>query len=69
MTTKSFDAVKLMRELRDKLSQDMEHMTPEERLKYVHDKAASTSLGRKLIVDAPEVPEDSSGPDQPSVSR
>src|SRR6266851_3799491 len=35
MTTKTFDSVKLMRELRDKLSQEMEHMTAEERLRYI----------------------------------
>jgi hypothetical protein len=48
MTTKAFDAVALMRELRDRLSQAMERMTPEERLNYVHGKATSTELGRKL---------------------
>jgi hypothetical protein len=45
MTTKTFDSVKLMRELRDKLSQEMEHMTAEERLRYIRGKAASTGLG------------------------
>ena len=48
MTTKTFDAVKLMRELRDKLSREMEGMTPEERMRYIRDKAASTSLGRTI---------------------
>ena len=48
MTTKTFDAVMVMRELRDNLSQEMEHMTPEERMRYIRDKAASTELGRKV---------------------
>ena len=48
MTTKTFDAVKLMRELRDKLSQEMERMTPAERVRYIRDKAASTALGKSI---------------------
>ena len=48
MTTKTFDAVKLMRELRDQLSREMERMTPEERSRYIRDKAASSPLGRKI---------------------
>ena len=48
MTTKTFDSVKLMRELRAKISQEMEHMTPEERTRYIQDKAASIALGRVL---------------------
>jgi uncharacterized protein YbcC (UPF0753/DUF2309 family) len=51
MTTKTFDSVKLMRELRDNLSQEMEHMTAEERLRYIREKAASTGLGRKMAED------------------
>lgn len=51
MTTKTFDSVKLMRELRDKLSQEMEHMTAEERLRYIRGKAESTGLGRKMAED------------------
>ena len=51
MTTKTFDSVKLMRELRDKLSQDMEHMRAEERLRYIRDKAASTGLARRMAED------------------
>ena len=38
MTTKTFDSAKLMRELRDKLSQEMEGMTTEERVRYIRDK-------------------------------
>ena len=48
MTTKTFDAVKLMRELRDKLSQEMERMTREERVRYIRDRAASTALGQRM---------------------
>jgi hypothetical protein len=44
MTTKTLDSVKLMRELRDKLSQEMEHMTADERLRYIRGKAASTRI-------------------------
>ena len=51
MTTKKFDSVKLMRELRDKLSQEMEGMTTEERVRFIRDKAASTALGRTLARD------------------
>lgn len=49
MTTKTFDAVRLMRELRDGLSHDMEHMTPEERIRYISDKVASTDLSRGFM--------------------
>ncbi len=48
MMPKTFDAVKLMRELRDKLSQEMEGMTPQERVLYVRNKATSTALGRTI---------------------
>ncbi len=51
MRTKTFDAVKLMRELRDRLSQEMERMTPEERVRYISEKAASTDLAKKLAED------------------
>ena len=51
MTTKTFDSVTLMRELRDKLSQEMEHMTAEERLRYIRGKAASTGLSSKMAED------------------
>jgi hypothetical protein len=51
MPTKTFDSVKMMRELRDKLSQEMEHMIAEERLRYIRGKAASTGLGRTMAED------------------
>jgi hypothetical protein len=45
MTTKTFDSVKLMRDLRDKLSQEMAQMTPEERIRFIRNKAASMTRG------------------------
>ncbi|MBI4862955.1 MAG: hypothetical protein HY815_22235 [Candidatus Riflebacteria bacterium] len=54
MTAKTFDAVELMRELRDKLSQDMEGMTPQERLRFIRDKAAGQALGRRNAQDTAE---------------
>lgn len=48
MTTKTFDAVRLMRKLRDRLSGEMQQMTPDERVRYILSKAESTDLGRKI---------------------
>ena len=57
MTTKTFDAVKLMRELRDQLSQDMTDMTPAERILYVRSKASSTILGKTIVrAESPPTP-------------
>lgn len=44
MTTKTFDAVKLMRELRDRLSREMATMSPEERIRYIREKADASGL-------------------------
>lgn len=52
MTTKTFDAVKLMRELRQQLGEELDRVDPSERLQYVRDKAATTDLGRKLAADS-----------------
>jgi len=49
MKVKTFDAVKLMRDLRDKLSEDMEGMTSKERVRYIQNKAAITPLGRTMV--------------------
>ncbi len=68
MRTKTFDAVKLMRELRDRLSQEMEHMTPEERVRYISDRAAATGLGRKLAEDDKGAAQ-ADAADQPSTGR
>jgi len=56
MTTKTFDAVRMMRDLRDHLSQAMEHMAPEERVRYIRDKAASTHWERKVAVNTRKSP-------------
>lgn len=69
MTTKTFDSVKLMRELRDKLSQEMEGMTTEERVRYIRDKAASTALGRTIARDKSKVTKQADAADRPSTSR
>ncbi len=69
MTTKTFDAVKLMRELRDKLSQEMERMTPEERLRYVRARAASTSLGKAITQVKNDAAQQADAADRPSAGR
>lgn len=69
MKTKTFDAVKLMRELRDRLSQDMEHMTPEERVEYIRGKAASTALGRSIAEGAADSAQQADAADRPSAGR
>ena len=66
MTTKTFDSVKLMRELRDKLSQEMEQMTPDERIRYVRDKAASTRLAKKTGEDERDAIQQDRATDRPS---
>lgn len=66
MTTKTFDSVKLMRELRDKLSQEMEHMTPEERVQYIRRRAASTGLEEKMAVDERNATQQAETSDPPS---
>ncbi len=48
MKKKRFDAVKLMRELREKLSQKMAKMTPQERVRFIRDQALSTAFGRAI---------------------
>ncbi len=69
MTTKAFDAVRLMRQLRDKLSQEMEGMTPEERLRYIRDKAASTTLGKTLAQYESKAAQQGDATDRPSAGR
>ncbi len=69
MTTKTFDAVRLMRELRDKLSQEMERMAPEERIRYIRDRAASTALGRKITEAATDAAQRYGAADQPPAGR
>lgn len=43
---KRFDSVRLMRELRDRLNREMEHMTAEERVAFVN--ARADSVAREL---------------------
>lgn len=69
MKTKTFDAVKLMRELRDKLSQEMDKMTPAERLRYIRDRAASTALGRTIAQDESKAGQPADAADRPSAGR
>ena len=69
MTTKTFDAVKLMRELRDKLSQEMERMTPEERVRHIRDRAASTALGRTIAEHEGDAAQQADATDRPSAGR
>ena len=69
MTTKTFDSVKLMRELRAKISQEMEHMTPKERIRYIQDKAASTAIGRTLVGQTGDAAQQADAADRPSTGR
>lgn len=69
MKTKTFDSVKLMRELRDKLSQEMEQMTPEERVRYIRRRAASTALGRSIAEGQEEAGQPADAADRPSAGR
>ncbi|HYU31113.1 MAG TPA: hypothetical protein VEW48_03040 [Thermoanaerobaculia bacterium] len=41
---KEFDSVQLMRRLRDQLSEEMAQMSPQERILYIHRKAAASPL-------------------------
>lgn len=41
---KEFDSVRLMRRLRDHLSEEMAQMSPEERILYIRRKAAASPL-------------------------
>lgn len=48
MSTKTFDSVAMMRELRERLSQEMAGMSSVERIHHIHEKAAATSLGARF---------------------
>ena len=69
MTTKTFDSVKLMRELRAKISQEMEHMSSGERIRYIQDKAASMTLGRTLAGPDEDAAQQTDATDRPSAGR
>ncbi|MBI4880879.1 MAG: hypothetical protein HY812_14670 [Planctomycetes bacterium] len=66
MRTKTFDAVKLMRDLRDRLSEEMGHMTPDERVRFISQRAASTELGRKLAEGDRDAIQQADAADPPS---
>jgi hypothetical protein len=66
MTTKTFDAVRLMRDLRDKLSREMEHLTAEARMKHIRDRAASTNLGKMADEGRADAAEKANPADRPS---
>lgn len=44
-TKKSFDAVKFMREQRDRISKDIMNLSPEEIVKYFDDKRGASNVG------------------------
>jgi len=69
MTTKTFDAVRLMRELRDRLSREMGQMTPEERMCYIREKAASTGLGTESGEGQGDAGQQADAADRPSADR
>ena len=69
MGTKTFDAVNLMRDLRDRLSREMERMTPDERIRYISEKAASTGLARKLAEDDKNTAQQADAADRPPAGR
>jgi hypothetical protein len=45
---KAFDAVKVMREIRDRMSEEMKGMTPREQIEYIERMAALQKRDRKL---------------------
>jgi hypothetical protein len=53
-TEKPFDSVRMMREIRDRLDREMQHMTSEERIAYINGRAdrAAKELGLPPAIDA-----------------
>jgi hypothetical protein len=53
-TEKSFDCVRLMRDLRDQLDREMEHMTSDERIAFINQRAdrVARQLGLPPAIDA-----------------
>jgi hypothetical protein len=51
---KAFDCVRLMRELRDEINRDVEPMTPEQRLEYIHERA--NRVRKDLALPLPVTP-------------
>jgi len=59
METKTFDAVAMMRELRDRLSNMMADVSPDERIRYIHETVGSTPIGvrlSKMSENSPDTP-------------
>ncbi len=54
MTSKGFDCVRLMRELRDEINRDVEALTPEERIAYIRQRAEH--VRRDLSLPPPVAP-------------
>ena len=50
-----FDAVKMMREIRDKMSKEMQGMTSKERIEYINKKAARWIAENPTPVSTPQV--------------
>ena len=46
-TEKPFDSVRMMREIRDRLDREMEHMTSEERIAYINGRAERARAARE----------------------
>lgn len=69
MTKKTFGAVKLMCELRDRLSRELEQMTSEERVLHIRNRAASTDLGKQIGEDEGEAAQQTDAADRSSPGR
>ena len=55
--------------VRDRLSQDMEHMPPEERVRYIRSRAASTALGRSMAEGEEDAAQPDEAADRPAAGR
>jgi len=45
---KAFDAVKIMRDIRDRMSEEMKGMTPRQQIEYIERKSGIKENGKKL---------------------
>jgi hypothetical protein len=50
MKNKKFDSVNLMRQIRDKMSQEIKEMTPQEQIKYFEKKSGVRKTQKKRAV-------------------
>ncbi|MGQ9630274.1 MAG: hypothetical protein ACUVXI_08165 [bacterium] len=46
---KTFDAVKIMRSIRDRMSEEMKGMTPEEQIEYIERKSGLRREGKERV--------------------